>query len=99
MSAGAFRCGHDRAPHNVYRDTKGVARCRACKAMLMRKWRAAGGAEHTATGETWTYENKTAAAYAVDMEAASRMFLNRLWAAHPRIMRAHMAAGRQVVQA
>lgn len=98
MSAGAFRCGHDRAPHNVYTDSKGLDRCRACKRQQQRKWRAGGRVEHTATGSTWLYENKSPATIADDMEAATKLFLARLWSEHPGIMRHAQAAGRQVVR-
>ena len=91
MSAGAFRCGHDRAPANVYTDSNGTARCRACRDRRRNEWSKTDSRKYAPT-------EQSAAELALSMAAASRRFIERLWSSHPHIMRAHMAAGRQVAK-
>lgn len=91
MSAGAFRCGHDRAAPNVYTDSKGVARCRACRDKRRNASRKTDSRKYAPT-------EKTQAETVLDMEAKSKKFIAALWSSHAHIMRAHMAAGRQVAK-
>ena len=73
MSGGAFRCGHDRAAPNIYSDTNGTSRCRACRDKRRNQWRKADRNTILTQGE-----KQTEATHRVAMEAGSRQLLAAL---------------------